>query len=177
VRRTCTIVKRFRFEASHQLPLHEGKCRRQHGHSYVLEVTLRGAISDGLRSSHGMVMDFSDLSTVVKMVVVDRWDHQHLNDVVTVYPTAENLAHEAFSLIEAGLENRRDEVRVVSVKLQETEGSWALVTTMDRPALKPPSFSSQQPGLTTKPYPEIANLSLESGGAQPAEGPSPTQTE
>jgi 6-pyruvoyltetrahydropterin/6-carboxytetrahydropterin synthase len=37
------IRKRFRFESSHVLPHHTGKCARLHGHSYRLEVTVRGA--------------------------------------------------------------------------------------------------------------------------------------
>ncbi len=40
------LTKTFHFEAAHHLPGHRGKCARLHGHSYRLEVTLRGPIKD-----------------------------------------------------------------------------------------------------------------------------------
>lgn len=36
------VGKEFRFEAAHRLPRHDGKCRRPHGHSYVLWVEVEG---------------------------------------------------------------------------------------------------------------------------------------
>ena len=38
------ITKTFRFESAHHLPGHSGKCARPHGHSYRLEVAVRGPI-------------------------------------------------------------------------------------------------------------------------------------
>ena len=81
------IRKQFRFEAAHVLPHHNGKCARLHGHSYKLEVTIAGP----LRSTgpdQGMVMDFGDLSAIVKSEVLERLDHSHLNDLLP-NPTCE----------------------------------------------------------------------------------------
>ena len=84
------IRKRFRFEAAHVLPFHPGKCARMHGHSYVLEVAVRGPIrEDG--PARGMVEDFDEVRRVVRQAVIDRLDHQTLNDFLE-NPTAERIA-------------------------------------------------------------------------------------
>ncbi len=88
--RYASITKTFRFEALD----HRGQCSRLHGHSYRLEVTLRGPIKDAPgESDHGIVMDFYDLSSIVKNVIVGRLDHQDLNVVTGLYTTTENLVY------------------------------------------------------------------------------------
>ena len=83
------ITKTYRFEASHLLPHHDGKCAKLHGHSYRLDVSVVGPLCvDGPKA--GMVMDFGDLSSIVKEHVVDVLDHSHLNEVLP-NPTCENL--------------------------------------------------------------------------------------
>ena len=83
------IRKHFRFEAAHELPFHPGKCSRMHGHSYRLEVAIRGPIqSDG--PARGMIEDFDDIKRVVRQEVVDTLDHQTLNDFID-NPTAERI--------------------------------------------------------------------------------------
>lgn len=103
--RQAFLTKMFRFEAAHDLPGHRGKCARLHGHSYTLEVTLRGPIRRAAGASDdGMVMDFDDLSSLVQQAVIERLDHQYLNDVTGIRTTAENLAHWIWdALLEAGL--------------------------------------------------------------------------
>src|SRR5689334_20146482 len=94
VMKYALITKRFHFEAAHILPGHRGKCARLHGHSYKLEVTLRGPVKDepGV-PDNGMVMDFSDVSDLVKYAVLERLDHQELGEVTQIHTTAENLVH------------------------------------------------------------------------------------
>lgn len=111
------ITKRFTFEASHQLPWHQGKCQRLHGHSYKLEVTLE---SQGL-DHNGIVVDFDVLSEIVDKGVVKRFDHQHLNEFFE-NPTAEVIALEVYRIIAVTLRlNGQSTVRVSCVKLWETE--------------------------------------------------------
>src|SRR5258708_8137192 len=94
MQRQALLTKNFRFEAAHHLPGHRGKCARLHGHSYTLEITLRGPIKlDAGASDDGMVMDFDDLSLLVKQAVIEQLDHQNLNDITGIRTTAENLAH------------------------------------------------------------------------------------
>lgn len=93
-----SVTRSFTFEASHQLPFHAGKCKRLHGHGYRLEVTVEGPIGED-----GMVMDFAEVKDVVRREVVDRYDHQHLNDLFA-NPTAEVVAGSIWeSLTGAGL--------------------------------------------------------------------------
>ena len=53
------IYKEFTFEAAHQLPHHEGKCRRLHGHSFRGRVYVMSDRLHNSGSETGMVMDFS----------------------------------------------------------------------------------------------------------------------
>ncbi len=84
------IRKYFRFEAAHVLPYHPGKCGRPHGHSYRLEVAIRGALQpEG--PARGMIEDFEKIKAVVRGEVVDVLDHRNLNDLIE-NPTAEHIA-------------------------------------------------------------------------------------
>lgn len=87
------IYKEFTFEAAHQLPHHEGKCRRLHGHSFRGRVYVA---SDRLQSSGsetGMVMDFSRLKTYLDPLVKNYLDHYYLNDSLGLEnPTSEAIA-------------------------------------------------------------------------------------
>jgi 6-pyruvoyltetrahydropterin/6-carboxytetrahydropterin synthase len=71
------IGKEFRFEASHQLPNHDGKCARLHGHSWVLKVFVQGSVSEEFGPKEGMVKDFADIKEVVQPII-DMLDHHHL---------------------------------------------------------------------------------------------------
>jgi 6-pyruvoyltetrahydropterin/6-carboxytetrahydropterin synthase len=83
------IRKHFRFEAAHVLPYHPGKCARMHGHSYRLEVAVRGPLqNDG--PARGMIEDFDVIKQVVRREVVDLLDHQTLNELIE-NPTAEHI--------------------------------------------------------------------------------------
>jgi 6-pyruvoyltetrahydropterin/6-carboxytetrahydropterin synthase len=83
------VRKRFRFEAAHVLPFHPGKCARMHGHSYRLEVAVRGPIrTEG--AARGMIEDFDEIKRVVREHAVDPLDHQTLNDFIE-NPTAERI--------------------------------------------------------------------------------------
>lgn len=84
------IYKEFTFEAAHLLPhVPAGhKCGRLHGHSFRVEVHVRGPLDPML----GWVVDFADIKTAVKPVLV-RLDHYYLNDIPGLEnPTSEILA-------------------------------------------------------------------------------------
>lgn len=117
--KTC-ITKIFNFEAAHKLPNHDGKCANLHGHSYKFEVTLTGDIINS-GSKEGMIMDFSDLSKVVKSEIIEKWDHQFLNDILPFTTTAELLAQEIFKIL------KNLNIPVVKVKLWETATSYTEV--------------------------------------------------
>lgn len=85
------LFKEFKFEAAHRLPgvTPDHKCARLHGHSYRLVVHVSGDVDP----KTGMVIDFADISAVVKPLVEQHLDHYYLNDVDGLEnPTSENLA-------------------------------------------------------------------------------------
>jgi len=78
------ISKQFRFEASHQIQNHLGKCANLHGHSWILTVTVEGP----LFLETGMVMDFFDIKSCVQPLV-NFLDHSHLGSGI------HNMSHVA----------------------------------------------------------------------------------
>jgi 6-pyruvoyltetrahydropterin/6-carboxytetrahydropterin synthase len=72
-----TVVKEFSFAASHFLPNHPGKCQNLHGHTYKLQVGVRGKVDP----ETGMVVDFGDLKEMVEGKIIEKLDHRHLNAV------------------------------------------------------------------------------------------------
>lgn len=103
--RLALLTKHVHFEAAHLLAGHQGKCANLHGHSYRLEVSVRGPIKQAPgQSDDGMVMDFQELSAIIQQSILNRLDHQFLNDVIGVRSTAENLACWIWdALLEGGL--------------------------------------------------------------------------
>jgi len=86
------LTKEFRFEASHQLIKHDGKCARLHGHSWIFEVEVVGFTFLG-GPKENMVMDYGDISAVVKPVIEEYLDHHHLNETLNEeMPTSEFIA-------------------------------------------------------------------------------------
>ena len=87
---TMELFKQFSIEAAHWLP-HvpaDHKCRRMHGHSFQIQVHVRGPVDPHL----GWVMDFAEIKAAFAPVE-DEIDHRCLNDVEGLEnPTSENLA-------------------------------------------------------------------------------------
>ncbi|MFI5898489.1 6-carboxytetrahydropterin synthase QueD [Actinoplanes sp. NPDC051513] len=84
------IYREFTFEAAHRLPrVPDGhKCARLHGHSYKVQVHVRGDVDP----STGWVMDFAEIKKAFRPLH-DQLDHYYLNDVPGLdNPTSENLA-------------------------------------------------------------------------------------
>ena len=84
-----SLMKSFRFEASHQLPNHDGKCAKLHGHSWEVTIQVDGnhLITDGAKQ--GMLMDYYDLGEAMRPII-QKLDHSHLNDIIP-NPTSEML--------------------------------------------------------------------------------------
>ena len=110
------IWKKFRFSASHRLVglPDDHQCARLHGHNYLVEVELS---AEGLDPT-GFVRDFGELKPIKEFI--DReWDHRHLNDVLPMNPTAENMANHLY------WEFHRHFPEISAIRVQETETSWA----------------------------------------------------
>lgn len=140
------ITRRLEFDAGHRIQNHKSQCRHLHGHRYAIEITLSGDIiaTDGA-SEQGMVMDFSDVKIIAKTALVDQWDHaflvfsgdtavlnflnslpEHKTVVLGATPTVENLAVEAFRILNQAFQNTyANNLRLERVRLYETPNNWA----------------------------------------------------
>lgn len=128
--RRALLTKTFRFEAAHSLPGHKGKCARLHGHSYKVEISVLGSIKQAPGASDdGMVMDFDDLTHFVQLAVLERLDHQNLNDVTGIRTTAENLAHWIWNAL---LQEGFPEALLYRVCLWETAHGRVEITAAER---------------------------------------------
>jgi 6-pyruvoyltetrahydropterin/6-carboxytetrahydropterin synthase len=85
------VAKRFKWEAAHRLPWHEGQCKFVHGHSYRMMVELEGTPDD-----RGMLIDFKEIKRTLKPLI-ERWDHATL--------IAENDAYLKHAIIAAAEEH------------------------------------------------------------------------
>jgi 6-pyruvoyltetrahydropterin/6-carboxytetrahydropterin synthase len=84
------LTKEYRFEAAHRLPrVPVGhKCQRLHGHSYKVEVVVRGPVDP----ETGWLIDFGVIDDIWN-VLHTRLDHQNLNEVAGLEnSTCENIA-------------------------------------------------------------------------------------
>jgi 6-pyruvoyltetrahydropterin/6-carboxytetrahydropterin synthase len=84
------LRKTFQFEAAHRLPRlpKAHKCRRLHGHSFVVELAVAGECDARL----GWLMDYADISAAFKPLW-RKLDHRYLNEISGLEnPTSEILA-------------------------------------------------------------------------------------
>jgi 6-pyruvoyltetrahydropterin/6-carboxytetrahydropterin synthase len=112
------LEKSFRFEAGHTLKYHDGKCRNPHGHSYELTVHVRAENLIGEGPKTNMVIDFSDLSQIVKPMIEQYLDHKWLNDTLkSESATVEFIAKWIYDFLHPLLPG------LTSITLQETHSS------------------------------------------------------
>ena len=126
---------------AHALSNYDGKCKNIHGHTYKLFVTLIGIPCEDCSSpKNGMVLDFGDLKNIVKIPIVDVFDHalvvptdkgfedlrkfQETDKYIEVpfQPTCENLTIYIANIIRSKLP---DSVSLYSIRLYETPTSYA----------------------------------------------------
>ena len=103
------LSKTFRFEAAHWLPTFpEGhKCRRMHGHSFVVEVIVAGEVDP----AKGYLIDYGQISAAIEPVC-DQLDHRLLNEIEGLEnPTAEQISRWIFDRLKPNL-SLLDKVRV-----------------------------------------------------------------
>lgn len=125
------ITRRATFAAAHTLCRPDwpeaknrevfGACVTDHGHNYVIEVTVGGELDP----ETGMVVNLRLVDSVLHQHFVDAVDHRHLNRDVDflrgVLPTAENIAQAAFDRLEPHLRP----ARLVKVRIVESENNAA----------------------------------------------------
>jgi len=112
------LVKKFTFEAAHQLYNHQGKCARLHGHSWVGYVYVAGDILRQSGSESGMVMDYGLIKKVISPLIDNYLDHYFLNETTGLEnPTSEEIARWIYDRIKTELSG------LVAVRIDETSTS------------------------------------------------------
>ena len=125
------VCRRATFNAAHRLFRKDwsdeknsavfGKCNNPnfHGHNYVLEVWIEGAID----TETGYVIDLKIVKDLIKNEITDRFDHKNLNldcnEFLNLNPTAENIAVVCWNLLRSELDAKYE----LSIKLWETENN------------------------------------------------------
>lgn len=134
------VTKQFHFEMAHALLDYDGPCKNIHGHSYQLNVTVKGKVKTNTSDSdEGMVVDFGVIKKIVKDMVVDVFDHalvlnekakidvsnfEFMNKLIRVpyQPTCENMLIHFAKTIQDHLPNH---IKLHSLFLRETNTSFA----------------------------------------------------
>lgn len=122
MRKKIVIVKEVVFEAAHNLNNYEGACANMHGHSYKMQVGIKGYEH---HLKNGMLVDFKELKQIIQEEIVTRWDHAYLNSKMEEQPSAENMALYAFKAISKRLGTP---LEVEFVRLWETATSYVEVS-------------------------------------------------
>jgi 6-pyruvoyltetrahydropterin/6-carboxytetrahydropterin synthase len=134
-----TLTRTYEFAASHRLHVPQmsdqenqtlfGKCNNPagHGHNYLLEVSVIGEPD----SKTGMMVDLGALDEAVERLVVDRYDHKHLNVDIPEFqdrtPTSEVIAEEIFNRLDGKIP-----AKLYRVRLHETARNIFEVSAGDR---------------------------------------------
>src|ERR1051326_8118287 len=124
------LGRRYRFAASHRLHTDKlseeenarvfGKCNNPfgHGHNYVLEVLMSGAVDPAT----GMIANLADLDAFVEREVLEPFDHHSLNQDVAefhrIVPTTEKLCIEIYKRLK-----RFPGAKLERVRVQETSNN------------------------------------------------------
>jgi len=127
------IIRKEHFNSAHRLNNPKwseemnkqvfGKCNNPnfHGHNYEIEVKVVGEVDPDT----GFVMDVKVLKELIKMNVLERYDHKNLNldvdDFKSVNPTAENIAR----VVYGNLLKNLPEGLELTIRIYETERNFA----------------------------------------------------
>ena len=114
----ATICKTFDFDAAHRRPKlgKNHKCFRLHGHTYRVDVVLRGSVD-----RRGFVMDYAEIAKAWE-VVHEMLDHRYLNDIEGLEnPSTEVLAPFILNLLVDSLPLLK------RVKVYESSTTWCEV--------------------------------------------------
>ena len=123
------VTRIFSFDSAHFLTNYHGKCENIHGHTYKLEITVEGPVSE-----NGLLLDFTILKNIVEKRIIDKLDHKSLNDIID-NPSAENISIWAWNEltksgdllageIDKNLPKSRKKVKLKKIRLWESSNSY-----------------------------------------------------
>lgn len=103
-----TLHTETTIDSSHQLRGYDGNCSRIHGHTWFVEVWVRGESSQV--DEVGILWDFGNVKRLKEM-----YDHQFINDIApfdNINPTAENLCQRFYDEVKLSNPSLEFKVRV-----------------------------------------------------------------
>ncbi|MBV9157090.1 MAG: 6-carboxytetrahydropterin synthase [Acidobacteriaceae bacterium] len=133
-----TVTRRYEFSASHRLHSPElsdaenarlfGKCNNPfgHGHNYVLDVTVAGAVDP----STGLILPLPKLDNLIDETVLKLFDHRNINLDVPQFaervPTTENVILVILELLRQHWNAYLGDTaaQLLHVRIQETERNF-----------------------------------------------------
>lgn len=111
-------------DSCHQLKGYKGKCKNVHGHSWFIEVWIKGDTNQ--KDKVGILFDFGKVKKIK-----DKFDHKFINEIPpfdTINPTAENLSEYFYEMLKKERKELEFKVRVYETKVgKETwceYGDW-----------------------------------------------------
>lgn len=127
------ISKDIKFDCAHMLSNYEGKCANLHGHTYHGIITIEG----DMNISTGMLLDYNEIKKVV-----DKYDHAIIFSSVDFREEAEEdllgwaqknnmryivlpFGKSTAEVLALTIAEEFDRYGKVTVRLSETDGSWA----------------------------------------------------
>jgi len=141
-----SLVAEITFDAAHRLSNYAGKCKKIHGHTYLVKVK----VSSNNLLHWGAAMDFGDLKKVMKDHIDKKYDHKlllkvgdPLNEAIeksleevdtekewivwmNENTTAENIAHDIYKDLEAVLKAVAKNIKLEEIIVFETPTNSAI---------------------------------------------------
>lgn len=126
------VMRQFEVSFAHTLKDHKGKCKRLHGHNYMIELEFSSPFL-GESNYPNMLMDFGDIKAIYRSRIEDLYDHRDSTYVegLDEYPTAESMAHHIYKITEDELEKIKAEKNIYQntyvsrVRVWETRDTYA----------------------------------------------------
>ena len=111
-------------DSSHRLIGYDGLCKNLHGHSWKVDIWVKGSPDD--QDEVGIIWDFSNVKKLK-----DKFDHQLINEIGPfdkINPTAENLVQYFYQFVKDTAPHLEFKVRVyetyVGKKTWAEYGDW-----------------------------------------------------
>jgi 6-pyruvoyltetrahydropterin/6-carboxytetrahydropterin synthase len=126
VKEMFEIMVEDTFSSAHQLVGYEGPCENLHGHTWKVQMFLKG----GRLGKQGMLLDFKKAKAVLKKIISE-FDHKNLNDIKVfkkINPTAENIAKTIYNLYLksiVGANSSSPNIKITKVTVWESEATCA----------------------------------------------------
>jgi 6-pyruvoyltetrahydropterin/6-carboxytetrahydropterin synthase len=101
------------FASAHQLRGYQGKCENLHGHSWKVELSVKGEKLNDI----GLLIDFQELKVILREITA-YLDHKNINELPPFdreNPSSENMARYIYEEVEKRLARKAPEIKLHSI--------------------------------------------------------------